>query len=216
VTALGNAGGKGGTPSAATGKITSVGVSITAYDQSTGTAEQLTGLVSDNANIQSGDSGGPLVNTAGQVIGLNTAASSGSPSQSQSGQAATQAFAVPINEAVSIARQIEAGTSSSTVHVGATGFLGVETVSAADGAANGVPGTGATVAGVVSGSPAAKAGLAAGDVIVSVDGHSVSSSPSLQSELQLYHPGDRVRITWTDQAGQQHTATVVLATGPAA
>ena len=73
--ALGNAGGKGGTPSVATGTVTGLDQSITASDESSGTAEQLTGLIGHNAEIQPGDSGGPLVNSYGQVIGMDTAAS---------------------------------------------------------------------------------------------------------------------------------------------
>ena len=215
VVALGNAGGKGGTPSVAAGRITGLGASITASDASAGTSEQLTGLIHHNADIQPGDSGGPLVNTAGQVIGIDTAASSGFTFQS--GQAKTQAFAIPVNEAVSIASQITAGTSSATVHIGATGFLGVAIMSAGNAAAAGVPaGSGAALAGLVPGSPAGRAGLAAGDVIVSVGGHAVSSPSALQSALELHHPGDSVSIGWTDQAGQAHSATIVLANGPAA
>ena len=79
VVALGNALGKGGTPSVVTGRITGLGQSITASDESAGNAEQLTGLIAHNAGIQPGDSaGGPLVNTYGQVIGMDTAASSSS------------------------------------------------------------------------------------------------------------------------------------------
>jgi S1-C subfamily serine protease len=215
VVALGNAGGRGGTPSVAPGRITGLGASITASDASAGTSEQLTGLINHNADIQPGDSGGPLVNTAGQVIGIDTAASSGFTIQS--GQAKTQAFAIPVNAAVSIASQITAGTASSTVHIGPTGFLGVAVMSAGNAAADGVqPGTGAALADLVPGSPASRAGLAAGDVIVSVDGHRVSSPSALQSALEQHHPGDSVSIGWTDQAGQTHSATIVLATGPAA
>ena len=145
VVALGNAGGKGGTPSVATGKVNGLDQSITASDESAGTAEQLTGLIGTNANIQPGDSGGPLVNTDGQVIGMDTAAST-SPatvgSQSQSGQAPaqTQAFAIPVTEASSIASQIEAGTPSSTTHLGGTAFLGVETSSSDTGSLGGSDG----------------------------------------------------------------------------
>ena len=129
VVALGNAGGKGGTPSVATGTVTGTGKTITASDESAGNAEQLQGLIETNAGIQPGDSGGPLVNTQGQVVGMDTAASSGISTTgfgSQSQQTATQAFAIPITEATSIASQIEAGQASSTVHIGATAFLGVE------------------------------------------------------------------------------------------
>jgi S1-C subfamily serine protease len=228
VVALGNAGGQGGTPSVATGTVTSLGQSITASDESSGNAEQLTGLIETNAGIQPGDSGGPLVNSYGQVIGMNTAASSASPSttgyQAQSGQTQIQAFAIPISEASSIASQIEAGTSSSTSHIGTTAFLGVEI--SASGAGGGYSGGyggygggsasgGAIIVGVTSGSAAAQAGLAAGDQITSVAGHTITSSSDIASVLEKYHPGDTISIGWTDQSGQSHTATVVLTTGPA-
>ena len=213
VVALGNALGKGGTPAVATGHIASLGASITASDEGAGTSEQLTGLIHHNAGIQPGDSGGPLVNTTGQIIGINTAASQGTQFQSQQ----TQAFAIPINQAKSIADQIEAGTSSTTVHIGPTGLLGVQIMSADSAAANGIQaGAGATVAGVVSGTPADGAGLTQGDVIVSVDGQSVSSPEQLQSALGQHHPGDSVTIGWQDQTGQTQSASVVLANGPAA
>src|ERR1700759_1077748 len=78
VTALGNAGGKGGTPSVATGTVTALGQSITASDEASSNSEQLSGLIESNAPIQAGDSGGPLVNSGGQVIGMDTAASAAS------------------------------------------------------------------------------------------------------------------------------------------
>jgi S1-C subfamily serine protease len=214
VVALGNAGGKGGTPSVAVGHVTGLNASITASDASSGTSERLSGLIHHNAPIQPGDSGGPLVNTAGQVIGINTAASSGFRFQS-SGQ--TQAFTIPINEALAVASQILAGNSSSTVHIGPTGLLGVEVMSAGNAAANGVQtGSGAAVAAAVPGDPAAQAGIAAGDVITSVDGHLVTSPSGLQAALEQHHPGDSVNVGWTDQSGQAHSATVTLITGPAA
>jgi S1-C subfamily serine protease len=214
VVALGNAGGKGGTPSAVTGKVTHLGASIRATDASAGTSEQLTGLIEHDAAIQPGDSGGPLVNAAGQVIGIDTAASSGY--QFQTTTARTQGFAIPINEALSVSRQIEAATGSATVHIGATGFVGVEVMSADQAAASGVPASGgAVVAGVLPGSPAQAAGLASGAVITSVDGHHIGSALDLQAALQQHHPGDRVRITWTDQSGQSRSATLNLTAGPA-
>jgi S1-C subfamily serine protease len=213
VVALGNAGGKGGAPSVAAGRITGLSASITASDQSAGTSEALIGLIRHSADVQPGDSGGPLVNSAGQVIGINTAASFGF--RLQSGQA--QAFAIPVREALLIGHQIEAGISSATVHIGDTGFIGVQVRSAASAAADGVPaGTGAAIDSVLPESPAETAGLAAGDVIVSVDGHSISSPSALESTLQQHHPGDRVRISWTSQGGQMRSAVVVLTAGPAA
>src|ERR1700761_6564895 len=77
VTGIGNAGGKGGTPSVASGSVVALDQAITASDESSGTSENLTGLIESNADIQPGDSGGPLVNSSGQIVGVDTAASSG-------------------------------------------------------------------------------------------------------------------------------------------
>ena len=214
VVAIGNAGGKGGSPSVVTGRITGLNASITASDQGSGTSEQLTGLINHNAPIQPGDSGGPLVSTTGQVIGIDTAASN--QMQFESAQGQTQAFAIPINEAAAIARQIEAGQASTTVHIGPTAFLGVEISSASNAEAQGIPaGSGAAVAGVLPGSAAQNAGITAGAVITSVDGQRVSSPSALQSAMEQHHPGDSVTIGWTDQSGRSQSATVHLASGPA-
>jgi S1-C subfamily serine protease len=241
VVALGNAGGKGGTPSVATGTVTALNQSITASDEGSGVSEQLTGLIETNADIQPGDSGGSLVNAYGQVIGMDTAASSsgsqiqGEPGQSgQSGQSAEQAYAIPINEALSIAKQIEAQTTSSDVHIGATAFLGVE-LGSSDSSGSGTgsgsgfgsfPGfsqggsqgntSGVTIAGALSGSPAANAGLGQGDTITAVGGQTVSSAQDVAHALVKYHPGDSISLTWTDQYGQSHTSNLTLTTGPAA
>jgi len=143
VTALGNAGGKGGTPSVATGTVTALNQSITASDEGSGVnSEQLTGLIETNADIQPGDSGGALVNSYGQVIGMNTAASSGAQYQSQSSQTAVQAFAIPIDHAETIAQQIENGQGSSTVHIGATAFLGIESDGSSSGSGSSGSGSG--------------------------------------------------------------------------
>jgi S1-C subfamily serine protease len=75
--------------------------------------------------------------------------------------------------------------------------------------------SGVTVAGTLSGSPAAQAGLSEGDVIDSINGHAVSSSSDIQSAIGQDHPGDQVSVAWTDQSGQTQTSTMTLANGPA-
>jgi S1-C subfamily serine protease len=226
VVGLGNAGGKGGTPSVAPGNVTALGQSITASDESSSSSEQLTGLIETNAPIQAGDSGGPLVSSTGQVIGMDTAASSGFQFQSSGQNQQTQSFAIPVNTAVSVANQIEAGTASSTVHIGTTGFLGVELQNSSSAGGNGFPGgsnglpggsgtaNGAAVAGVVPGGPAAQLGLNAGDTITSLGGQTVNSPSDIQRVLNQYHPGDKVSVAWTDQFGQSQSGTLTLANGP--
>ena len=205
VVGIGNAGGLGGTPSAAGGKVVALNRSITAGDSVTGTTRHLTGLIQTNAAIEPGDSGGPLVDSSGRVIGVDTAASG-----TFSFNAQNQGYAIPIDAAMTIVSQIEHNQSSATVHVGPTAFLGVEL-----SAAPTQSGSGATVLGVLSGSPAAKAGLKAGDVIIAVNGRTASSATGLTDLMTQYRPGDKVTITWTDTAGKQHDTAVTLTPGPA-
>jgi S1-C subfamily serine protease len=225
VVALGNALGKGGAPSVVTGKVTGLSKTITASDETAANAEQLTDMTRTNANIQPGDSGGPLVNTSGDVIGMNTAASSGTSMtsfQQGSQKPQTEAFAIPISKADSIADQIAAGKASATVHIGGTPFLGVQVSSGSAGNTGGFGGfgggsatNGAAIAGVVPGSAAEQAGVSQGDTITSVAGHAITSPTGIASVLHNYHPGNKVSISWTDQTGQSHTATVSLGNGPA-
>jgi S1-C subfamily serine protease len=213
IVALGNAQGKGGEPAVVTGSITGLNATITAEDQGSGNAEHLTDMIRTNANIEPGDSGGPLVNTSGQVVGMDTAASTGNSTQvGTTAATTTTAFAIPINRALSVADQIEAGQASAGVHIGATAFLGVEVTSSSSG--NGFAG-GVPVEGVVQGTAAAAAGISPGDTIDSVGGHQVSTATGLQSVMRGYHPGARVAVTWTDQSGQTHSSTVTLTAGPA-
>jgi S1-C subfamily serine protease len=121
VLALGDAQGRGGvTP--ARGSISGLNRSIQATDQGSGSTEDLNHMLQTNAQIQQGDSGGALANSAGQVIGMVTAANT--PSDGQPGD--SMGFAIPIDTALAIAQKIAAGQSSATVYIGLPGFLGVE------------------------------------------------------------------------------------------
>jgi S1-C subfamily serine protease len=233
VVALGNAGGTGGTPSVAPGSVTGLDQSITASDESSGTSEQLSGLIETNAGIQPGDSGGPLVNSYGQIVGMDTAAETGysfsgaggggtggggygsggtGGSTGSSGAASTtQGYAIPINTALSIAKEIDAEQGSSILHVGPTAFIGIEIAPTTNQTTSGVE-----IEGAQAGTPAASAGLAEGDVITAINGTSVSTGTQISEALIQQHPGDKITLTWTNTGGQSQTATVTLGTGPAA
>jgi len=212
VVAIGNALGQGGTPTVTEGTISGLGRSINVADDR-GSSEHLTGLIQTDAPIQPGDSGGPLVNSAGQVVGMLTAAARGSFGQ----PAARVGFAIPTGTALGIVNQIRAGHASSDIILGQTGFLGV-VVRDMDAAAAAQLGldvtTGALVVGVNLGSPAAGAGIRQDAVITEIDGHKIASTTELGSTLHQHKPGDQVRVTWVDRTGT-HTATVSLIAGPA-
>src|SRR5215471_469933 len=211
VTGVGNAGGTG-TLTQASGTVEALNQSLTATDDNGQNAEQLTGMIESNAPIQAGDSGGPLYNSTGEVVGMDTAAEAASQSS-----AASQAYSIPINKALNIAREIASGLHNSTIHQGYPGFLGV---SIADSSANGLgnpaaSASGAQIQSVLDGSPAAAAGLAAGDVITAVNATAVGSATDLHNALANDKPGTKVTITWTDTSGQSRSASLTLATGPA-
>jgi S1-C subfamily serine protease len=207
IMAVGNAGGVGGTPTAVTGAVTALDQTITASDENGANAERLTGLIRVAANIQPGDSGGPLVDSGGRVIGVNTAATVDFQFQASG----NEGFAIPINQALAIGNEIQAGRGSSTVHIGETAFLGVSVAASGGQAEAG----GAEVAGVVPNSPAAQVGMRPGDVIVSIDGRPVDSPTALTNLLIPHHPGDQVAVAWQDRTGQSRTARLRLTTGPA-
>jgi S1-C subfamily serine protease len=100
VVGIGNAGGKGGTPSRAPGTVTALNQIVRASDDLTRRSELLTGLIQIAAPIRAGDSGGPLVNSIGQVIGMDTAGSDSPRAQTPGGG---QGFAIPIDEALQVA-----------------------------------------------------------------------------------------------------------------
>jgi S1-C subfamily serine protease len=207
VTALGNAGGTGSLVSS-TGRITGIGRAITVQDDQGG-AQRMTGLLQTSATLEPGDSGGPLFDTTGHVIGMNTA---GSASFFFSGGGG-DGYAIPINRALTIAKQVQAGRASSTVHVGPTAFLGVSAQTSSYPQGD-VLAPAALVVGVLPGSPAELVGLAPGDVITSVDGRPIQSPTTLITLLLRKAPGDTVNLAWLDQFGTEHSATATLASGP--
>jgi S1-C subfamily serine protease len=216
IVGIGNAGGTGGTPSAAGGTVTALNQSITASDEGDGSSEQLTNLIETNANIQPGDSGGSLVNSSGQVLGIDTAASAGFSFQSSGSSSGNQGYAIPINEAISIAKEIEAGTASSTVHIGATAFLGVEVAQgscSASSGGSGFGGSGSGFGGGFGGSGSAGSGSfgegsgsgssTSGALVCSV----ITSSPAQESGLA---EGDTITSFNNQSVSTPSTLTTLL------
>ncbi len=142
-------------------------------------------FIQTDAAINPGNSGGPLVNLAGEVVGLNTAIAS--PTGFFSGYG----FAVPINLARRVAAQlIERG------HV-RRAYLGLllNNVNAADAAVYGLEAAqGAEVVSIQEVSPAARAGVRLGDVIVGIAGRTVASVSDLQAALATLEPGSTVTL----------------------
>jgi S1-C subfamily serine protease len=105
-----------------TGQVTALNQTITAGDQSGSvSSETLHNLIQTNANIVSGDSGGPLANSAGQVIGMDTAGNDGGFAVQQD----ASGYAIPINIALAVAGQITKGQASSTITIGYPPFMGI-------------------------------------------------------------------------------------------
>jgi putative serine protease PepD len=148
--------------------------------------------IQTDAAINHGNSGGPLLDAQAHVIGVNAQI------ESDSGGSDGVGFAIPSNTISSIAAQLI--SNGKAQHA----YLGVEL---------GDSGATARVVSVRSGTPAAKAGLHTGDVILSVGGAKVSSADELRSAISAHKPGDRVSVTYV-RSGKKHTVTVTLASRP--
>ncbi|MBF4163444.1 S1C family serine protease [Nocardioides acrostichi] len=197
VTAVGDAGGDGGTLTASSGTLTALRRSITVSDEETGDAVRLRRLLEAEADIISGDSGGALLDAAGDVVGMNVAASSGSVD--------VTGYAIPIARVERVLAQVLAGDDSGSVTLGYTPFLGVA-----------LTGDGLEIAGVVADSGAADAGLARGDAITTVDGTQVGTGTQLSRLLDQHAVGDSVVVGWRDASGATHSAAVTLGRAPVA
>jgi putative serine protease PepD len=153
--------------------------------------------IQTSAAINPGNSGGALVDLRGQTVGIPTLAAINPEVGTPAGGIG---FAISSNRALFIARQLVASG-----HVSTTGraFLGVRV-----GQAAGAPGV--VIADVISGSPAAKAGLKVGEAIVSVDGVATPDPQTLASVLATKKPGDSVSVTLASPSGGRRTVQVTL------
>lgn len=206
VLAIGNAGGAGGIPSTAAGSIVALHQAIVATDDAGEFPEHLRGLIESTAPIEPGDSGGPLVDASGHVLAIDTAATAGGELPSHE----TAAYSIPIDAALAIATEIVAGSHAPGIEIGVRGVIGVVVVTSS-GATHG-----ALVESVVPGSPAVSSGIQPGDVIVSVNGKSVSSETGLTGDMLGRRPGSGVKLGLVTTSGLRRTVHVVLAAGPPA
>jgi serine protease Do len=202
VVALGNASGSNSPLTEEAGAVVGFGRTISAKDELTGSSEQMTGLIEFAAPVRPGDSGGPLVSGAGQVVGVTTAATV----NFRMGPGG-EGFAIPINDAMATVGQIRSQIPTDSVHIGRPTLLGVG-VSARE-QQQGLPGV--ILHEVLRGGPAQAAGLANGDVLLSMDGVPLNSATALTDVLDRHYPGDVVQLAWIDRAGQQRTGTATLA-----
>jgi putative serine protease PepD len=184
VVAIGNALGLRGDPTVTRGIVSALNR----------TFDDLTGMIQTDAAINPGNSGGPLVNMFGQVIGINTAGAG------EEGQNIN--FAIPIDAAQAIAERLKSGQGPAPV-----AFLGVSTTEPTDG------GPGATIMEVVPDGPAAQAGLAVRDRIVTFDGKPVESADALSGIILDRQPGDAVDVV-VERNGSSRTIKVRLGTRP--
>jgi S1-C subfamily serine protease len=197
VLAIGNAEGYGGTPTVTEGIVSALDRNLPAGAGASGT---LRGLLQTDAAINPGNSGGPLVDTAGRVVGVTTAVAGGQ----RGAQAENIGFAIRSDTVVKALPDLRAGRNvAGGSSARPTAFLGVQL--------SDTGGTGALVGAVEPGSPAADAGLRAGDVITNADGTSIGSAADLQAVIAKHKPGDRISLSWRPGGqGSAKTATVTL------
>ena len=167
----------------------------------------VTNAIQTSAAINPGNSGGALVNASGQLIGINSAIASlgSSGGSSQSGNIGI-GFAIPVNEARSIAEQLITTGKATHPYLGVKSKDGVVPDGSAKRAA-------AVLTNVVSGTPADKAGLRAGDAIIAVDGNSIDGSLSLVAQIRERSVGDKVTLKIL-RDGQSRDISVNLITKP--
>lgn len=179
------------------GVISGLDRSITVSDGQS----QLTmdGLMQTDASINSGNSGGPLLNSAGQVIGINSA-------KAQSGEGL--GFAIPINTAKPIVDEIKTKGEFKRSYIGIKGASVSDYLQAYPDAKLGTE-TGVYIVQIYEDSPAAVAGLREGDIITGLEDKKIASMTQLISGLFKYRPGDPVKLSIIrDQ--REMTVTVTL------
>ena len=157
-------------------------------------------LIQMDASVSPGNSGGGLFNMNGELVGIVNAKSSDSDAEGLG-------FAIPVNDAVKVAQELlENGYVTGRPYLGISYYAVTDAQTAAQ---LGVNAYGVYIVEVVKGGPADKAGLQAGDRIVSVDGSEVATQSDLGTLMQNHKAGDAIQIT-VARGGQMQTVTVTL------
>ena len=159
-------------------------------------------FIQTDAAINPGNSGGPLVDLNGHLVGIN--ASIQSPQAQSGGEAGSVGlgFAIPIDAVLPVIEQMEKGETPTHARLG----ISVENVALGAGA---LVADGAQINDVSTGSAAASAGLANGDVITKVDDTLITDADGLVATVRSYRPGDEVTVTYT-RDGKEDTVTLTL------
>ena len=183
-----------------TGIVSALNRPVAAGDEPGGNVTVLDAIQTDAA-INPGNSGGALVNMKGELIGVNSAiASMGGGDGAGGGQSGSigLGFAIPADQAKRIADElVSTGTATH-------GSLGVQLSKDATNT------SGAAIADVVDGSPAAAAGLPSGAVITKVDGQVIDGPEALVAAVRSKAPGDKVSVTYLDDSGAVQTTQITL------
>jgi S1-C subfamily serine protease len=161
----------------------------------------LEGLLQTDAAINPGNSGGALVDSSGRLVGINTAAAS-------AGSAENVGFAISIDEARSVIDEIRSKPADRRAWIGAT-FDSIDTPAAAVQLGLPPETRGAAVIALFAGSPASKAGLREGDVVVSIDGQAVRSTDEISKAVRALDPGDSVVLDVIDPSGPRRVTVTV-------
>jgi S1-C subfamily serine protease len=178
------------TNSVTSGVISALGRSLAVTDPLTGEIRRLRNLIQTDAAINPGNSGGPLVDSNGEIVGVSTAYAEG---------AQGIFFAIPINIAKPIMRQAVAGDPLTRPWIGII-YVAVDQAIAAENSlpidygAWLSPDTGTGESPVKEGTPAAEAGLQAGDILTSINGARIDASQGLDDILSNYEPGQQLTV----------------------
>ncbi len=185
------------------GIVSAVGRTINSPNQFT-----IPNAIQTDAPINPGNSGGPLVNAAGQVIGLNDQIETNNTNGQGEGSSSGIGFATPSNSDARVAREI---ISTGQAH---NAYVGVDLDPSVSGGAAIAKDSSSGASPIVPGSPAAKAGLQAGDLITAVNGTAVASINQFVGAIANYAPGDTVTLT-VNRSGQTKSIKVTLGSQPA-